>query len=214
MLNIQSFTFNDFRENTYVISNENQEALIIDPGCSNFQERELLYSYLEKNQLIPKAIVNTHAHIDHVLGIHPIMAKFNIPFYLHFLEKPVLENVAQRADFYGFPNYQAPESVNWIEKEGIVCLEGFVFEVFFVPGHAPGHISLYFKEEKCLFAGDLLFRRSVGRTDLPLCNTQDLINSLQEKIYLLPEETLVYPGHGGITTIGEEKRENPFVKAK
>jgi glyoxylase-like metal-dependent hydrolase (beta-lactamase superfamily II) len=213
-MKIESFNFNDFRENTYIISNNEKKCIIIDPGCYSYEERQSIYSYLEDNQLEPTAIVNTHAHIDHVLGVAPIMHKYKIPFYLHPLEKPVLENVAQRAEFYGFPNYQVPEKVEWTNQEGPIEIGGFNFEIFFVPGHAPGHISLYFKEEKCLFAGDLLFRRSVGRTDLPLCSTEDLINSLQNKIYLLPEDTIVYPGHGGITTIGEEKQENPYVKAK
>lgn len=213
-MKIQSFNFNDFRENTYVFSNEKNHCIIVDPGCYTYEERQELYSYIETNNLIPQAIVNTHAHIDHVLGVSPVMQKYQIPFFLHELEKPVLNNVAQRAEFYGFPNYQVPEKVEWLKQEGILEIGNFQFEVIFVPGHAPGHISLFFKEEKVLFAGDLLFRRSVGRTDLPLCSTEDLINSIQNKIYLLPDETVVYPGHGGTTRIEEEKRENPFVKAK
>ncbi len=213
-MKIQSFNFNDFRENTYVLSNEKNHCIIVDPGCYTYEERQELYSYIETSKLIPLAIVNTHAHIDHVLGVSPVMQKYQIPFFLHELEKPVLDNVAQRAEFYGFPNYQVPEKVEWLNQEEMLKIGDFQFEVIFVPGHAPGHISLFFKEERVLFAGDLLFRRSVGRTDLPLCSTEDLINSIQNKIYLLPEETVVYPGHGGITRIEEEKRENPFVKAK
>ena len=212
MLQIHSFTFNPFQENTYVVSDETRECVIIDPGCHNYQERKTLKDFIDSQNFKVVFLLNTHAHIDHVLGNEYVKRTYNVPLHLHKKEIQVLENASQRADFYGFPNYEGSTVDVFIEEGDIIKFGNSTLEVIFVPGHAPGHVAFLNREQKICLSGDVLFRGSVGRTDFPLCNHQDLMDSIRHKLYLLDDETVVYPGHGGTTLIGTEKLTNPYCR--
>ena len=213
MIHLKTFTFNPFQENTYVVYDDEGEGIVIDPGCYTYEERQEFKKFISEKNIQLKAIFNTHAHIDHVLGIDFVKNEFKIPFHLHPKEEPVLLDSKNRAQVYGFPHYQPSDVDNWFTTNEIISIGTMQIKVLFVPGHAPGHVAFYFEKEKLVIGGDVLFRRSVGRTDFPLCNHEDLMNSIKSQLYVLPDEVSVYPGHGGKTTIGEEKVSNPYVKA-
>lgn len=212
MIQVKSFCFNAFQENTYVVWNEQGDALIIDPGCYTFEERSTLRAFLTEQNLAPQAIINTHAHVDHVLGVAAIKEIYQIPFGLHQKDIVLLNDVKNRAEFYGFPHYQEPAVDFYLEEGKEITFGGLSPNVLFVPGHAPGHVAFYFADDQVLFSGDVLFRRSIGRTDFPLCSHEDLLKSIKTQLYTLPDAVKVYPGHGGPTSIGEEKALNPFVR--
>jgi glyoxylase-like metal-dependent hydrolase (beta-lactamase superfamily II) len=210
VIRIQPFVFNPFQENTYVISDETNECVIIDPGCYDEQEKKELSDYISENQLNVRMLWNTHCHIDHILGNEFVKEKYNTKLYLHSTEEYVLNAQKVLAPHYGFHLYQQAKPDEYIKEGDSVEFGNQKFSVLFVPGHSPGHIAFYNEKEKVVFAGDVLFQNSVGRTDLPGGNHNTLINSIHQKLFTLPEDVTVYPGHGGETTIGVEKRTNPF----
>ncbi len=210
MLHIESFTFNPFSENTYVVFDDTKEAVIIDPGCYERAEKEELDHFIEKEKLIIKYLLNTHAHIDHVLGNYHVKEKYKVPFLLHKKDESVLKAVKSYAPNYGFAQYTEALPDGFLEEGDTLHFGASQFNVLFLPGHAPGHIGFYNAKEKILLAGDVLFRGSVGRTDLPGGNHATLISSIQQKLFTLPDDVTVYPGHGPTTTLGEEKISNPF----
>ena len=213
MIQVQIFTFNPFSENTYVLYDESKEAVIIDPGCYNFEERKELKDFIENQALKVVHLLNTHAHIDHVLGNEYVKRTFGVKLHLHPKDLPILQNAASRAEFYGFPNYEGSTVDIFIEEGDVIKFGNSELEILFVPGHAPGHVAYINRKENICVSGDVLFKQSVGRTDFPMCSFEDLENSIQTKLYMLNDEMVVFPGHGGITTIGSEKKQNPFVKA-
>jgi len=210
MMQIAVFTFNPFGENTYIIYDETREAVIVDPGNYGKDEDNRLESFIESEQLVPKWIANTHAHVDHVLGVSFAKRRWGIPFVLHRTEEPILRSVKVYAPHYGFVHYQEPEVDQWFEEGDEITFGETTLEILFVPGHAPGHVAFYHAPSKTLIAGDVLFRESIGRTDLPGGDHPTLLRSIREKIFVLPEEVTVYPGHGPSTTVGHEKKYNPF----
>jgi glyoxylase-like metal-dependent hydrolase (beta-lactamase superfamily II) len=210
MLQIRSFTFNPFAENTYIVFDETSEALIIDPGCSDRDEEAYLADFIARNNLLVKKLINTHCHIDHVLGNFFIKSKYNVPLFIHALEEPLLKAVKAYAPNYGFPQYQETQPDGFIKEGDKLSVGNHEFTVLFVPGHSPGHIALYHHDSKSLIGGDVLFENSIGRTDLPGGDYDTLIESIQAKLFQLPDEVTVYCGHGPSTTIGHEKRINPF----
>jgi hydroxyacylglutathione hydrolase len=214
MIKIKSFTFNPFMENTYVLYDHTRECIIIDPGCfENFEEKEL-QQFITENQLKVTQLINTHCHVDHVLGNHFIKEHYKVPFYIHPIEEATLKSVKVYAPAYGFHNYQETTADGFLQEGECVRFGNSTLEIFFVPGHAPGHIALYNKEQKICIGGDVLFQGSIGRTDLPGGDFDTLAKSIRTKLYSLPDDTIVYPGHGPSTTIGEEKKFNPFVPAR
>ena len=210
MLKIKTFIFNPFSENTYVVFDETKEAVIIDPGCYEKAEKAELDQFIAEEQLKIKYLLNTHCHIDHVLGNFHVKEKYKVPFYIHLVEKPVLQAVKSYAPNYGFPLYQEVLSDHFLAEGDLVTFGETNWKVLFVPGHSPGHIAFYDAKEKVVFSGDVLFEGSVGRTDLPGGDTTTLIASIHQKLFTLPDETVVYSGHGNTTTIGIEKIHNPF----
>lgn len=212
MTTIQSFTFNPFGENTYVLSDETGEAVIIDPGCYNREELGELADYVADNNLKPVSIINTHAHIDHVLGVAAVKRKYDIPFYLHKLDEPLLLAVKTYASNYGFAGFDEPSIDGYLEEGKSYTFGNTTLEILFVPGHAPGHVAFFNRDEKFVVGGDVLFRQSIGRTDLPGGNFETLIESIRTKLFTLPDDVTVYAGHMQPTTIGFEKRNNPFLK--
>ena len=209
MFSVKAFVCNAFEENTYVVSS-GQVCLIIDPGCSSKDECAEIEQYINEQNLKPVSLINTHCHIDHVLGNSWVKERFKIPFYIHEKEIPVLHAVKVYAPNYGYPTYQEATPDAFINEGETVSFGDTSFQILFLPGHAPGHVGLYFKEEKKLFAGDVLFRESIGRTDLPGGDFDTLIKSIHSTVFTLPDEVEVFPGHGPSTTVGHEKIHNPF----
>lgn len=212
MLQIKQFTFSPIAENTYVLYNEDKEACIIDPGCYFPQEEETLGKFIESNSLKVVLLLNTHAHLDHVFGLKWAAATYGLTPHMHALEQQVLERAPWAAQMYNmpFPNYTGP--LQFIEDGQVLQLGSDALEVIFAPGHAPGHVCFYCRAQDFLIGGDVLFQRSIGRTDLPGGNHRQLIESIQNRLMVLPDNTVVHSGHGPATTIGEEKKFNPFLQ--
>lgn len=210
MITVKSFVFNPFSENTYVVSDETRKALVIDPGCYESHEKKELDTYIAKEQLEIAYLLNTHCHIDHVLGNDHVKSKYDPPFLIHKNEVPVLKAVGSYASNYGFAKYQEVLPDGFLSEKDKLEWGKSKFEILFLPGHAPGHVGFYNAEEKILISGDVLFERSIGRTDLPGGDMDTLIESIQKKLFKLPDDTVVYTGHGNETTIGVEKISNPF----
>ena len=210
MIHIQSFTFNSFEENTYVLYDETGEAVIIDPGCYEKEEQDELKNFVSAKKLRVMLLLNTHCHIDHVLGNDFVKNQYNVPFLIHNTEMPVLKAVKSYAPNYGFPQYHEALPDGSLIEGKFIRFGNSSLEILFLPGHSPGHVGFYDSSKKFLVSGDVLFYHSIGRTDLPGGNFETLISSIHQKLFTLPEEVTVYPGHGSATTLGEEKINNPF----
>lgn len=209
---IHEFTFNPFSENTFVVSNKDKECVIIDPGMSNRYEQQELVAYLDVHGLVPVSLVNTHCHIDHVLGNAFVFDKWGLKPIMHLDAVQTLLMATRSAEMFGINYDPSPQPTSFLQDGDVFSLGELNFKILLVPGHAPGHIALYLESADLVIAGDVLFQGSVGRTDLPGCDAGQLVKSIQEKMYALPDETVVYCGHGPETTIGREKRSNPFVR--
>ncbi len=211
MLQIKCFTFNPFLENTYVLYDETKEAIIIDPGCYEKKERDLLVAFVLKENLNVKFLVNTHCHIDHVLGNEFVKRQFKVPLLMHQNEIPVLKAVSVYASNYGFPGYEESVADQLLKESDYLKFGNSKLEILLVPGHAPGHLVFYDADTATCIGGDTLFQNSIGRTDLPGGDHDTLLKAIKEKMFSLPDEVEVFPGHGPSTTIGYEKTHNPFV---
>jgi glyoxylase-like metal-dependent hydrolase (beta-lactamase superfamily II) len=211
MLTIKTFVFNEFYVNTFVLSDETGNCVIIDPGCNNNLQKDELKNYIEKKQLKPALIINTHGHIDHIAGNSFVKSLYNIPLALHENDLFLIENALHYAEFFGFDAEMSPVPDRWLKEKDEIIFGNSHLSVFHLPGHSPGSVVLYSKNDKVLFAGDVLFNGSIGRTDLPGGDYNTLIRGIKEKIMVLPPETTLYPGHGPITTIQLEYDTNPFL---
>ncbi|MFZ4057970.1 MAG: MBL fold metallo-hydrolase [Ferruginibacter sp.] len=211
MLKLVHFVFSPIQENTYILYNEHKECAIIDPGCYFEEEKQQLKDYIADNGLRPVFLLNTHCHLDHVFGNNFVATTYGLTLHLHPKEKVVLDYAPTSGLMYNMPfdNYQG----NFIElvEADKVQIGTDVLTVIEAPGHSPGSICFYNVQQHFIIGGDVLFHRSIGRTDLPGGNHETLINSIREKLFVLPNETIVYSGHGAPTTIGEEKKYNPFL---
>lgn len=211
-MNIKIFTFNQFFENTFIISDSTNECIIIDPGCYDKNEKQILQDYILSNNLVPTRLINTHCHIDHILGNNFVSKTWDLELEIHQKDIDLLKNSKNIADLYGFVNYEKSPITNKFLVEGDIIEFGKSnLEVLFTPGHAPGHISLYSKNENFIISGDVLFNNSIGRTDLPGGNYSTLIDTIKSKILCLDDSTVVYCGHGPSTTVGKERINNPFL---
>jgi hydroxyacylglutathione hydrolase len=212
MIKVEYFTFNPLAENTYVLSNEKGDALIIDPGCYFTEEEKTLENYMTTNGLKPLQLINTHCHLDHVFGNNWVHKKYELELYIHKGEKTVLEFAPATGNMYGlgFTNYK--DALHYLDEGDEILLGNDKLGVLLTPGHSPASICFYCKEQNFIIGGDVLFYESIGRFDLPGGNEQQLYESIRKKLYVLPGETIVYPGHGESTTIAHEKRYNPFVR--
>lgn len=211
MLKIKSFTFNPFQENTYVVYDANGSAAIIDPGCYEQYEKQELVDFIEQEGLQPVLLLNTHCHIDHVLGNAWVKRTYGIPFLIHDQEVGVLNSAEVIAGPYGFPGFESVEPDGYLSEGQDIEIGNEILQVLFVPGHAPGHVVFYHESTQTCLAGDTLFRGSIGRTDLPGGNHDLLLSRIKSELFSLPDKTTVYPGHGPETTIAFEKEHNPFV---
>lgn len=212
MLTIKHFTFNPVQENTYVIYTEKGECCIIDPGCYFTNERNELKNFISQHQLRPKYLLNTHCHLDHVFGNKFIHTEYGLFLHLHMAEKPMLDKAPASGLIWGLPFDHYQGELVYIDESNTVTLGDDLFEILFTPGHSPGSISFYCKAQQFVIAGDVLFRMGIGRTDLPGGSFDTLMDSIQTKLFVLPDEVTVYSGHGPQTTIGFEKLNNPFMK--
>ena len=212
MLHIQGFTFNPFQENTYIVYNDQKEAVIIDPGCYSREEQAYFLEYIQTNGLKPLALLNTHCHIDHILGNAFVLRSFPMDLYAHKLDLPTLAMGTLSANMYGMSEYEtSPEPNKFFEDKEKLQFGGISLDVIFGPGHAPGHVAFHNAESNMLVGGDILFKGSFGRYDLPGGNLEVLKKSITERLFTLPESTIVYSGHGPTTTIGEEKYTNAIL---
>ncbi|CAN5900560.1 MBL fold metallo-hydrolase [soil metagenome] len=211
MLQIKSFEFSPIQENTYLLYNEFKDCLIIDPGCYFDDEKDALVNYINKMELKPQMLLNTHCHLDHVFGNKFIAEKFGLTLRIHQKEKFVLDFAPKSGLLYNLPfdNYQA--GLIYLKEGDTILLGQDELKVIEAPGHSPGHICFYCAKQNFIIAGDVLFNRSIGRTDLPGGDHETLLKNIREKLFVLPDETVVYSGHGPKTTIGEEKKHNPFL---
>jgi glyoxylase-like metal-dependent hydrolase (beta-lactamase superfamily II) len=211
MLQIKSFEFSPIQENTYILYNEFNDCIIIDPGCYFEEEKEGLSRFIEEAGLKPVMLINTHCHLDHVFGNKYVAEKYGLTLQIHEGEKKVLDFAPASGLMYNMPFDNYAGDFNYLKEGDIVTLGHDKLQVLFTPGHSPASLSFYCKENSFVISGDVLFYRSIGRTDLPGGDFDTLVNSIRTKFFVLPGETKVYSGHGPVTTIGEEKRENPFL---
>lgn len=215
MVNIKTFTFNAFSENTYILFDDNKEAIVFDPGCYTSQERQTLKAFITDKNLSVKKLINTHCHLDHIFGNNFISETYDVELEFHRNEIPVLEKAHLIGDMYGVP--MQPQTVppsdytKFIEDGDVIEVGEIRLKAILCPGHSPGSLCFYNEEQCFLIGGDVLFYGSIGRTDLPGGNHKQLIDGIHSRLMILPEDTKVYSGHGPATMIGFEKYNNPFL---
>lgn len=212
MLTVQPFTFNPVQENTYVVYNEKCDCCIIDPGCYFASEEQELKGFIEQNGLKPVLLLNTHCHLDHIFGNRFVQKTYGLTLHISKLEKPVLDHGPASGQLWQMPFDNYDGELTYIDEGQVIRIGDEVLDIFFTPGHSPGSLTFYSRPHKFVISGDVLFQGSVGRTDLPGGDFKTLEESIKTKLYTLPEDVVVYPGHGESTTIGDEMKTNPFVK--
>jgi len=211
-MNIKAFQFNHFAQNTYVLYDETKEAVVVDPGCFFDEERKGLRDFLTREMLVVKKIIFTHCHLDHVFG-----AKFltsiipDVGLEAHRNEKYFIDTFQQFASSFGVKAEQPPALTAFINEGDTVSFGNTSLVAILVPGHSPGSLCYYCEDNNILITGDVLFRGSVGRSDLPGGNAEILISGIVSKLLVLPDDTVVYPGHGQTSSIGHERVSNPFL---
>ncbi len=210
-MTVDTFTFNPFQENTYILSDKTGECIIIDPGCYEPREKEELEGFILQRGLKPVRLINTHCHIDHVLGNRFVQDTYNLQLELSMLEIPLLNAVTEYGTQFGITCEASKEPFAFLVEGEPVTFGQTSLSLLHTPGHSPGGMCLYHEGEKVIVAGDVLFQMSIGRTDLPGGDYDTLIASIREKLFALPDDVTVYPGHGPSTTIGHEKQHNPFL---
>jgi hydroxyacylglutathione hydrolase len=206
---IHSFQFNAFQENSFLVWDEHKNCVIIDPGCFSRQEQNELLDFIHQNELKPCALLNTHAHIDHVLGNAFVKKNFEVDYYLHQDDLNTLKSVEAYAHVYGFDGYSpSPEPNFFLIHNQILNFGEIEIKVFHTPGHAPGHVVFYFEKAGFVVNGDVLFKGSFGRVDLPGGNLETLKKSIFDILFKLPDDTVIFCGHGPETAVGIEKKFN------
>lgn len=211
MHSLHSFVFNDFAVNTYLVWDQSGNCIIIDAACYADFEKRKLEAFILDNKLKPSLLVNTHGHIDHILGNRFIADRFGLELYAHADSMMFYEQAPLYGAVFGFDPGDQCKPTQFLQEGQIVLCGSMEMEVIYVPGHADGSICLYFKESSMLFSGDVLFNGSIGRSDLPTGDVNLLIKGIKEKLLPLPGETIVYPGHGDFTSIGKELNFNPYL---
>lgn len=213
MITIKKFVCNPYQENTYLLYDEQGACAIIDPGMYGEQEQREFVDFILSNDLKPELLLNTHCHIDHVLGNHFVHEQYGLLPLFHQDELPLLVEVQQYAPQMGFRYDVSPIGERFLSSsDTVIAFGAHSLQVIQAPGHSPGHVCFYHEEQGFLIGGDVLFNNSIGRTDLPGGNHEQLLESIRTQLYILPDVTIVYPGHGPETSIGQEKRTNPFVR--
>lgn len=213
MVDIKKFVFSPFQENTYVLVSECKDCWIIDPGCYHKEEKQVLERFIAENKLNPTRLINTHCHLDHVFGNKFVYDAFDLLPEYHQRDEQTMKYASVSADMYGIPGFEeSPKAKAYLKEGTVLKLGDHEFEIVFVPGHAPGHIALINHKDKFVIGGDVLFQGSIGRTDLPGGSFDTLVKSIKSQFYILADDYVVHSGHGPETSIGFEKRTNPFIK--
>lgn len=212
MISIATLTFNPYQENTYILYDNEKNCILVDPGMHDHIEEKQLKSFIAHRDLKPIALLNTHCHIDHVLGNHFVYEEWGLKPQFHEGEVPVLVSVQNYAPQMGFRYETSPIPEKFLQDGQEIALGSHMLTAILAPGHSPAHLCFYCAEQNFLLGGDVLFRNSIGRTDLPGGDHDTLLRSIKERIYTLPDATVVYPGHGPSTDIAFEKQSNPFVR--
>ncbi|MBP6334016.1 MAG: MBL fold metallo-hydrolase [Bacteroidia bacterium] len=213
MINIQSFTFNAFEENTYILFDESSEAIIIDPGCYDEDEKQTLSKFIEMNKLKPVKLINTHAHLDHILGNNYVAGRYGLGLEMHKADVDLLLSAPVYGQIWGIQAEPSPAPSHLLEEGDQVKFGNSVLDVLFTPGHSKGSISFFSPIDRFAIVGDVLFNQSIGRTDLPGGDFDELLKSIREKLFTLGDDVKIYCGHGPATTIGNEKKNNPFLQS-
>jgi hydroxyacylglutathione hydrolase len=211
MLQVQSFEFSPIRENTYVVYNQFNDCLIVDPGCYYSEECEQLQTFIQEMDLRPRMLLNTHCHLDHIFGNKFVAETFGLLPHIHRLEKQVHEYAPVSALMFNCPFNVYTGDFIFIDENATIKLGDDQLKVLFTPGHSPGSLSFYTADDGFILSGDVLFQQSIGRTDLPGGNLDVLLKSIRNELMVLPDDTKVFSGHGPATTVGEERRGNPFL---
>lgn len=210
---VKAFTFSPFQENTYiVVDDETKKAVVIDPGCYEQAEKETLANFIDSQQLTVTHLLQTHSHLDHVFGSAYVKRKYGVKMYLHELDMVIFNDVPKRMEMYGLRGYDPTEVDVFLHEGDKITFGNTTLDVLHTPGHAPGHVVFVNHKDRYVIGGDVLFKGSIGRTDFPYCDHQALLNSIRTKLYTLPDDFTVYAGHMDPTTIGREKKTNPFIR--
>jgi glyoxylase-like metal-dependent hydrolase (beta-lactamase superfamily II) len=208
---IHCLTFNPFQENTYVVAAPDGSCVVVDPGCYGRRDELTLEALIEREGLRPVRLLNTHAHLDHILGNAFVAQRWELLPEVHRNDLDLLRSGPVYSEAWGIRLAPSPEPAAFLTEGDVIEFGGVRLHVLFTPGHCPGHVVFYNEAEGYVIGGDVLFQRSIGRTDLPGGNPAQLLESIRTQLFTLPEGTVVWPGHGPETTIGEEKAENPFL---
>jgi len=211
MIKLKSFVFNPFQVNSFVLFDDSRECLIIDASCYYEQEFQTLFEFIAQNSLNLVAVLNTHGHVDHLTGAKRICDKYSIGLIMHQSDEFLLDNAVEHGRTFGFKIEAPPKPSSYLKDNETFHFGNSEITTFHTPGHSPGSLVFYAKEAKFLIAGDVLFAGSIGRTDLPGGDYNQLIESINSKLMILPSDTRVFPGHGDETTIGAEREHNPFL---
>lgn len=212
MIQLKKMVFNSFQVNTYLLFDETGECLIIDPANHDDTENKALTAQIREHNLKPVRILNTHCHIDHILGVHILMAEYDIPFNAHKEEEDILKNAPLMGDLFGFRVEPFEGLDGHIDPGEIIRFGNSELTALHVPGHSRGSLAFYAEQDAFAITGDALFAAGIGRTDLPGGDYDTLIESIGKNLFTLPHETTIWPGHGESSTIGKEIRQNPFFQ--
>jgi glyoxylase-like metal-dependent hydrolase (beta-lactamase superfamily II) len=211
MITIKTFVFNPFQENTFVLHDETGECIIVDAGCYEPQERTKISNYISDNNLTCIKLIHTHCHVDHVLGNAYIVSKYKPEIIAHKSDEFLITDSKKHGIVFGFTVEQPFYATNYVEEGTDITFGNSYLQVLHVPGHSPGSLAFYSPQQHFVITGDVLFKGSIGRTDLPGGNYDLLMDSISKKLMSLPPDTIVFPGHGPATTIHEEALSNPFL---
>lgn len=211
MLRVKRFIFNPIQENTYVVYNGKDACAVIDPGCYFPEEKNSLSSWLKESGLHPNLLLNTHCHLDHVFGNKWVAEQYHLKLQMGEKELWTFKFAPESGLRWSMPFENYSGDIIFLKDGDEILMGEDKLEVIFTPGHSVGHVVYYDRKQGILIGGDVLFRLGIGRTDLPGGDSEALIKSISEKLFTLPDDTIVYPGHGEPTTIGYEKENNPFL---
>lgn len=207
LLEITKLEVSPFLSNCYLLKNaSNEEGIVIDPG----DDLEVILTTVKEKKITLKQILLTHGHLDHIMAVAELSRQLNLPVFAHSAEEQLLQNAPAQAQMFGLPPVEVPTVTDWFNDGDVLRLIGLEIKVLHTPGHSPG--GSCFLIDNSIFVGDTIFQASIGRTDLPGGDYHQLIQSIKSKLFPFPDDTKLYPGHGEITTIGEEKRFNPFLQ--
>ncbi len=210
-MQIKNFIFNPFQENTYLVYDDSKEVIIIDPGCFSAREESILVQFIEENGLKPVRLLNTHCHIDHILGNHFVSEKYKLKVEAHPTDEFLSKAAKNHGINYGIQIGEVPKIEIFLDEKDQITFGNSVLNIAHVPGHSPGSLVFYSQKEAFMIVGDVLFNDSIGRSDLPGGDYNQLITNIKNKLFPLGDNMIVYPGHGPSTSIGKERLSNPFL---